>query len=116
MIRQSMRVLIALLIALAIWWIGPLISIGVYRPLGWALLRQILVAAALIWGFWPLLSWLWGRLTAAPRSFRRAPKPAPEPEPDPGPPDYISDTLQQLERQLSRRGGSAGVPVAAKCR
>lgn len=106
MIRQSMRVLIALLIALAIWWIGPLISIGVYRPLGWALLRQILVAAALIWGFWPLLSWLWGRLTAAPRSFRRAPKPAPEPEPDPGPPDYISDTLQQLERQLSRRGGA----------
>ncbi|WP_374419593.1 type VI secretion system membrane subunit TssM [Chromobacterium sp.] len=106
MIRHSLRILIAVLIALTIWWVGPLISIGVYRPLGWLLLRQILVAAVLLWGFWPLLCRLWARLLAAPRSLRRAPKPPPEPEPEPAPPDYIDDTLRQLQQQLSRRDGA----------
>ncbi|AUH51033.1 type VI secretion system membrane subunit TssM [Chromobacterium sp. ATCC 53434] len=106
MIRHSVRIVIALLIALAIWWIGPLISIGVYRPLGWQLLRQILVAIALIWGFWPSLQWLWSRLTATPRRFRKTSPPKAASESAPGKPDYVDDTLAQLERQLARSDGA----------
>jgi type VI secretion system protein ImpL len=69
MMRTSFRVLIALLIAALIWWIGPLIAIGIYHPLGWVFLRQVLVVAVLLWGFWPLLVRLWIWISSGARSL-----------------------------------------------
>jgi len=68
--RTTIRILIGLLLAAAVWWIGPLISIGVYRPLGWLFVRQALVAAFLLWGFWPLLVRLWVWLAMGTRQLK----------------------------------------------
>lgn len=62
MIRTSLRVFAAILIAILIWWVGPLFAFGIYHPLGPVWVREILVALVLIWGFWPTLARLWARL------------------------------------------------------
>lgn len=73
MFYRLLRVFWALLFAALIWWIGPLISIGVYRPLGWLFLRQCLVVGFLIWGFWPWLVILWAKFGMGVRQFQVAP-------------------------------------------
>lgn len=102
MIRLTVRILIAGLIAAAIWWLGPLIAIGVYRPLGWLLLRQILVGLCLAWGLWPLLVriWVWAAMgTRQVRLPSRAPTL-----------DAISARLRDLDRQLKQRWHRAQRP------
>ena len=95
MIRLTFRILIALILAAVVWWIGPLLSIGAYRPLGWLVVRQVLVGLCLAWGFWPLLARLWVWLAMGSRQVRlpsRAPKL-----------DAISARLRDLDRQLKQR-------------
>jgi type VI secretion system protein ImpL len=93
--RTTIRIIIGLLLAALVWWIGPLIAIGVYRPLGWLLLRQVLVAGFLIWGFWPLLVrfWVWVGMGARQLKVRPAAKSY----------DAITGRLLDLERQLRAR-------------
>lgn len=93
--RITIRILVGVLIAATVWWIGPLIAIGVYRPLGWLLLRQVLVAAALLWGFWPLLVRLWSWLAMGTRQLKSSPGVTPH--------DAITGRLQDLDRQLRAR-------------
>lgn len=102
MIRLTFRILIALLIAAAVWWLGPLLSLGVYRPFGWLLLRQILVGLCLVWGFWPLLVRLWIALAMGSRQVR-LPSRAPSL-------DAISARLRDLDRQLKQRWQRAQRP------
>lgn len=95
MIRLTFRILIALILAAVVWWIGPLLSIGAYRPLGWLVVRQVLVGLCLAWGFWPLLARLWVWLAMGSRQVRlpsRAPRL-----------DAISARLRDLDRQLKQR-------------
>ena len=70
MIRLTLRIFIALLLAAVIWWIGPLLAIGVYRPFSAVLVRQILVALVLLWGFWPLLVRLWAWMSLSSRQLK----------------------------------------------
>jgi type VI secretion system protein ImpL len=95
MMRTSFRVLIALLIAALIWWIGPLIAIGIYHPLGWVFLRQVLVVAVLLWGFWPLLVRLWIWISSGARSIKPVKKTNVF--------DGIQGKLLDLERRLRAR-------------
>ncbi len=95
MMKTTFRILIALLVAAAIWWVGPLISIGVYRPLGWLIVREILVAGFLLWGFWPLLVRLWSSLVLGTKQI----KPAPAVKTS----NFITERIKELERQLQTR-------------
>ncbi len=95
MIRSTLRIVIALLIAALIWWVGPLIAIGIYHPLGWALLRQFLVVCVLLWGFWRLLVWLWSSVVLGARKIKPAPKVKAF--------DGIQGKLLDLERRLRAR-------------
>lgn len=95
MMRSTLRILIALLAAALVWWIGPLISIGIYHPLGWLVLRQVLVTLILLWGFWPLLARLWLWLGAGARKA----KPTRTTETF----DGIQGKLFDLERRLRAR-------------
>jgi len=95
MMRTTLRIFIALALAALIWWIGPLIAIGVYRPLAGLLVRQIIVTIILVWGFWPLLARLWGLLAMGPRHFKPAPKARSY--------DPITGRLRNLDRQLLAR-------------
>ncbi|HYP86479.1 type VI secretion system membrane subunit TssM [Variovorax sp.] len=97
MIRLSLRIVLGALIACAIWWIGPLIAIGVYHPLGPLLLRQILVAILLLWAFWPILVIVWAKLAMGPRRVRRQPKPAA------AAPGGLAKRLADLDAQLRQR-------------
>lgn len=92
MLYRFLRVFWALLFAALIWWIGPLISIGVYRPFGWLFLRQCLVIALLIWGFWPWLVVLWAKLGMGVRQFQSAPSVHVV--------DALTGRLRDLDRQL----------------
>ncbi|MEX5765364.1 type VI secretion system membrane subunit TssM [Serratia marcescens] len=71
MIRRSFILVIALLLCAVVWWIGPLIAIGTYRPLLSVWVRGIIIALILCWALWPFvatfLSWV----------FRHARAPAP---------------------------------------
>jgi len=98
MIRIGLRVILGCLLALTIWWIGPLLLIGTYRPFGWLLLRQVMVGLFLFWGFWPILVRMWGRLFM---SARRVPtltrtKPADTS-------DAIALQVKDFDRQLARQ-------------
>ncbi|VWC16408.1 type VI secretion system membrane subunit TssM [Burkholderia lata] len=95
MIRNSLRVLIAVLIAVLIWWVGPLFALGIYRPFAPAWVREILVAAVLMWGLWPALARLWARLAMSPRRVRTS-QPAARA-------DFIDERLRDLDRQLKAR-------------
>jgi type VI secretion system protein ImpL len=92
MFYRFLRVFWALLFAALIWWIGPLISIGVYRPLGWLFLRQCLVVGFLIWGFWPWLVILWAKLGMGVRQFQATPSVNAV--------DALTGRLRDLDRQL----------------
>ncbi|WP_211471457.1 type VI secretion system membrane subunit TssM [Collimonas humicola] len=74
MMRILFRLTIAMLVAAAIWWLAPLISIGVYRPFGWLWIRRMLVALVLVWGIWPLIARLWMSLALGMRQIKPAPK------------------------------------------
>ncbi len=70
MIRLTLRIFIALLLAAVIWWIGPLLAIGVYRPFELEWVRQILVTAVLLWGFWPLIVRFWAWISLSSRQIK----------------------------------------------
>ncbi|WDD92304.1 hypothetical protein Bsp3421_002303 [Burkholderia sp. FERM BP-3421] len=95
MIRTSLRVLVAILIAVLIWWVGPLFALGIYRPFAPLWVREVLVAAVLVWGLWPALARLWARLAMSPRRVR-TPQPAARA-------DFIDERLRDLDRQLKAR-------------
>lgn len=71
MIRRSFILVLALLLCAVVWWIGPLIAIGTYRPLFSVWVRGIIIVLILCWALWPFvatfLSWI----------FRHARAPAP---------------------------------------
>lgn len=94
MLRSSFRILIALILAAVVWWIGPMVAIGRYHPFGWLLTRQILVSLLLLWGFYPLLVWLVNKFLSL---FRRRRTRAPEPDND-----RISSRLADLELTLRK--------------
>ena len=52
---QVLRMLFALALCAVIWWIGPWIAVGVYRPLEDTRIRVLAMMLALAWGAWPLL-------------------------------------------------------------
>jgi type VI secretion system protein ImpL len=95
MIRIVSRIFLAVLLAAIVWWIGPLVAIGIYRPLEWSATRLILVALVLAWGCWPTLSGLGYRFAARVRrdtpSVRRLE------------PDAIAGRVQDLECRLRDR-------------
>lgn len=95
MIRTAFRILLALLLAALVWWIGPLIAIGVYRPFGWLALRQSLVVLILLWGFWPLLGRCWTWLAMGTRWLAPTPRSRTF--------DAIGGRLRDLDRQLLAR-------------
>ena len=71
MIRRSFILVIALLLCAVVWWIGPLIAIGTYRPLLSVWVRGIIIALILCWALWPFVA------TFLSRVFRHARAPAP---------------------------------------
>jgi type VI secretion system protein ImpL len=93
MLYRFVRVFWAVLFAAMVWWIGPLISIGVYRPFGWVFFRQCLAMALLIWGFWPWLVMAWGKLGMGVRQLQAAPTPVQGT-------DALTGRLKDLDRQL----------------
>ncbi|SMG61114.1 type VI secretion system protein ImpL [Paraburkholderia susongensis] len=98
MIRIGLRVIVGCLLALTIWWIGPLLLIGTFRPFGWLLMRQVLVGLILFWGFWPLLVRLRGRLFM---SSRRVPPLTRAKQADTS--DAITLQVKDFDRQLARQ-------------
>lgn len=56
MLRRSLVILIALVCCAFIWWVGPLIAIGYYRPLQSVWIRGILVTLILCWVLWPVVA------------------------------------------------------------
>jgi len=96
MIRTSLRIFVAILIAFVIWWIGPLFALGIYHPFGPEWVREVLVAAVLVWGLWPALARLWARLAMSPRQIRM-------PQPVAKQRDSIDEKLRDLDRQLKAR-------------
>ncbi|MBN3816132.1 type VI secretion system membrane subunit TssM [Paraburkholderia sp. Se-20369] len=95
MIRTSLRIFVAALIAVLIWWVGPLFALGIYRPFAPVWVREVLVAAVLVWGLWPTLARLWARLAMSPRRVRTS-QPAARA-------DFIDERLRDLDRQLKAR-------------
>jgi type VI secretion system protein ImpL len=66
MLRQLCIILIALILSAIVWWVGPLVAIGIYRPLLPIWLRGTIVALLLIWGFWPVVSFLLRKIFRPP--------------------------------------------------
>lgn len=71
MIRRMLILFIALLLCYAVWWIGPLIAIGPYFPLGSAWVRQVIIALVLCWALWPFVAIFFGWIFR----YARAPLP-----------------------------------------
>ncbi|MDN7592094.1 type VI secretion system membrane subunit TssM [Burkholderia seminalis] len=95
MIRTSLRIFVAILVSLVIWWVGPLFAFGIYHPFGAVWVREVLVTAVLVWGLWPTLARLWVRLAMSPRQAgtpRRAVRS-----------DFVDERLRDLDRQLKAR-------------
>jgi len=95
MFQKFTRLLLALVFAALVWWIGPLISIGVYRPLGWLFLRQCMVFGLLVWGCWPWAVIVWAKLGMSMRQFHATPAARVI--------DPLSGRLRDLDRQLKTR-------------
>ncbi len=74
MIRRLLILMIAVVLCYAIWWVGPLIAIGPYFPLGGIWVRKILITLILCWALWPFvaicLGWLF-RYARAPLPQRK---------------------------------------------
>lgn len=68
MIRRTVILFVALVLCVAVWWVGPLIAIGTYRPLLAVWVRGVIIALILCWALWPFvataLSWLFRHLRA----------------------------------------------------
>lgn len=56
MLRRTIILFIALLLCLAVWWIGPLVSIGIYKPLYSVIVRSIIISFILFVALWPFIS------------------------------------------------------------
>ncbi|OJB06779.1 type VI secretion protein IcmF [Burkholderia ubonensis] len=95
MIRTSLRIFVALVAALVIWWVGPLFALGIYRPFAPVVVREGLVAAVIIWGLWPALARLGSRLALSPRRTS-ASRPLARV-------DFVDERLRDLDRQLKAR-------------
>jgi type VI secretion system protein ImpL len=74
MIGKISRILVAIIIAILIWWVGPLLAIGIYHPLASSTIRKLLVLVVLLWGLWPLLARFWARLAMTTRRTAVPPK------------------------------------------
>ncbi len=74
MIRRMLILIIALVLCYIVWWIGPLIAIGPYFPLGGVWVRKIIIALILFWALWPFVaiffSWIF-RYARAPLPKRK---------------------------------------------
>lgn len=68
MIRRLLILMIALVLCYAVWWVGPLIAIGPYFPLGGVWVRKIIITLILCWALWPFvavcLGWVFRHLRA----------------------------------------------------
>ncbi|MHC9060935.1 type VI secretion system membrane subunit TssM [Pantoea sp. y20] len=72
MIRRIAILLIALVLSLVIWWIGPLVYIASFRPLATVMVRATLITLIAIWALWP---WVAGSLAWLLRQSRGTGKP-----------------------------------------
>ena len=74
MIRRTSILVLALILCAVVWWVGPLISIGTYRPLFGFWVRAIIITLILCWALWPFvatfLAWVF-RHARAPRTTRK---------------------------------------------
>lgn len=74
MIRRFLILIIALVICYAVWWIGPLIAIGSFFPLGGEWVRKIIIGLIMCWALWPFvavfISWIF-RHARAPLPKRK---------------------------------------------
>ncbi|WON77467.1 type VI secretion system membrane subunit TssM [Serratia sp. UGAL515B_01] len=74
MIRRFFILIIALLLCYTVWWVGPLIAIGSYFPLGDIWVRKVIITLILCWALWPFvavcLGWVF-RYARAPLPQRK---------------------------------------------
>ncbi|MHA7847784.1 type VI secretion system membrane subunit TssM [Serratia sp. D1N4] len=56
MIRRLLILMIALVLCYVVWWVGPLIAIGPYFPLGGVWVRKIIIILILCWALWPFVA------------------------------------------------------------
>jgi type VI secretion system protein ImpL len=75
MLRQSLIIIIALILSAIVWWIGPLVSIGFYVPLRAVWVRGVIITLILVWALWPMvaaiLGWLFRHARAPQLEHRR---------------------------------------------
>lgn len=68
MIRRFLILLIAVVLCIIIWWIGPLIAIGPYFPLGREWIRKLIITLIMCWALWPFVAvfigWIFRHLRA----------------------------------------------------
>lgn len=85
MIRRTFILLLAVILSLLVWWVGPLVAIGSLRPMSSQWVRWSLIAIIMVVALWPwtaaFLGWLVNQI--------RAPK-------------NVSRTRRQLDRVTSR--------------
>lgn len=76
MIRRTFIILLAVILSLVVWWVGPLVSIGSLRPMAAIWVRAVLVTLILVWALWPWvaasLGWLAGQIRAPKRTLKRS--------------------------------------------
>lgn len=72
MMRRVAILLIAVVLSLVIWWIGPLVYIASLRPLATVAVRCTLIALIAIWALWP---WVAGVAAWLLRQSRGSGKP-----------------------------------------
>jgi type VI secretion system protein ImpL len=103
--------IVVLAVALLIWWVGPLIAVGDFRPLESELIRWILIGITAVW---PVARWAWRRWRA-----RRASKileaglvaPAPlRPDASAGEVAQLSQRFQEAIALLRKRQQGAEKP------
>ncbi|MCS3408373.1 type VI secretion system membrane subunit TssM [Serratia sp. AKBS12] len=76
MIRRTFILLLAVILSLVIWWVGPLVSIGSLRPIAAIWVRAVLIAVILVWALWPwvaaCLGWLASQIRAPKSTLKRS--------------------------------------------
>ncbi len=68
MIRRTFILLLAIILSLLVWWVGPLVAIGSLRPMSAQWVRWTLIAIIMVVALWPwtaaFLGWLVNQIRA----------------------------------------------------
>ncbi|KQN53241.1 type VI secretion system membrane subunit TssM [Erwinia sp. Leaf53] len=74
MLRRTFILLLALLLSAIIWWVGPLVSVGSWRPLSSVVVRLLLITALILRAVWPWIAQFTGGLFRHAQARRSAPE------------------------------------------